>query len=278
MAYVTVGQENGQPLNLYFEDHGAGQPVVLIHGFPLNGHSWERQEAALLDAGYRVITYDRRGFGASSQPSSGYEYETLAADLEHLLTHLNLSGVTLVGFSMGAGEVARYLGKFGSAKVARAVFAAPIAPYLLKTDDNPEGVEGSVFEGIMADIRADRPAFFRQFFQNFYNADVLKGTRVSDEVLQASWNVAVASSARATLACVPAWLTDFRSDIARIDIPTLIVHGDADRILPLEATGARLHKLIAGSELVVIKDGPHALGWTHAEELNAALLNFLGKA
>lgn len=278
MAYVTVGQENAQPINLYFEDHGTGQPVVLIHGFPLNGHSWERQEAALLDAGYRVITYDRRGFGASSQPSVGYEYDTLAADLEHLLAHLNLSGVTLVGFSMGCGEVARYLGKFGSARIAGAVFAAPIAPYLLKTAENPEGVDGSVFEGIMDAIRADRPAFFKQFFQNFYNADVLKGTRVSDEVLQASWNVAVGSSARATLACVPAWLTDFRADIAKIDLPTLIVQGDSDRILPLEATGARLHQMIAGSELVVIKDGPHALGWTHAEELNTALLNFLKRA
>lgn len=278
MPYVTVGQENAQPINVYFEDHGSGQPVVLIHGFPLNGHSWERQEAALLDAGYRVIAYDRRGFGASSQPSVGYEYDTLATDLEHLLRHLDLSGVTLVGFSMGCGEVARYLGKFGTGRVAKAVFAAPIAPYLLKTHDNPQGVDKSVFDGIMDAIRADRPAFFKTFFQNFYNADVLGGSRVSDEVLQASWTVAVGSSARATLACVPAWLTDFRTDIATIDIPTLIVQGDADRILPIEATGARLHDMIAGSEYVVIKDGPHALGWTHAAEVNAALLNFLAKA
>ena len=277
MSYVTVGQENGQDIGLYFEDQGAGQPVVLIHGFPLNGHSWERQAAALLDAGYRVITYDRRGFGASSQPSIGYDYDTFAADLKALLEHLDLRNVVLAGFSMGGGEVARYLGRYGSQRISKAVFAAPIAPFLLKTDDNPEGVDKSVFDGIMASIRQDRPAFFKGFFENFYNADVLRGSRVSDEVLQASFNVAAGSSARATLASVPAWLTDFRADVASIKIPTLTVHGDADRILPIAATGERIPKLIPGSEYVVIKDGPHAIGWTHAEELNAALLAFLKK-
>ena len=277
MSYVTVGQENGQDIQIYFEDHGQGQPVVLIHGFPLNGHSWERQEVALLEAGYRVITYDRRGFGASSQPSVGYEYDTFAADLDMLLKHLDLNNVVLAGFSMGCGEVARYLGKFGSGRIAKAIFAAPIAPYLVKTGDNPEGVDKSVFDGIMDAIRTDRPAFFKGFFQNFYNADVLTGMRVSDEVLQASFNVAVGSSAPATLACVPAWLNDFRADVASIKIPTLTVQGDADRILPIDATGARLPKLIEGSEYVVIKDGPHAIGWTHAEELNKAMLDFISK-
>ncbi|WP_293910354.1 alpha/beta hydrolase [Deinococcus sp.] len=277
MPHVTVGQENNQNIELYFEDHGQGQPVVLIHGFPLNGHSWERQEAALLEAGYRVITYDRRGFGASSQPSVGYDYDTFAADLDALLRHLDVHDAVIAGFSMGGGEVARYLGKFGSARIAKAVFAAPIAPFLLQTPGNPEGVPQSVFDGIMAGIRQDRPAFFKGFFQNFYNADVLKGSRVSDEVLDASFNVAAASSARATLACVPAWLTDFRADIASITVPTLIIQGDADRVLPIAATGARLPALIAGSEYVVIEGGPHAIGWTHAEEVNAALLAFLKK-
>jgi non-heme chloroperoxidase len=277
MPYVTVGQENGQNIDIHFEDHGQGQCVVLIHGYPLNGRSWERQEAALLEAGYRVVSYDRRGFGQSSQPSGGYDYNTFAADLDELLKHLNLNDVILAGFSMGGGEVARYLGRFGSGRIAKAIFASPVAPFLVKTGDNPEGVDKSVFDGIMDAIRADRFAFLEGFFQNFYNVDVLKGDRISEAALHASFNVAAASSARAMLACVPAWLEDFRSDVASIKIPTLIVQGDADRILPIEATGARLPKLIEGSEFVVIKGGPHAIGWTHAEEFNAALLAFIQK-
>ncbi|ADV67609.1 alpha/beta fold hydrolase [Deinococcus maricopensis] len=280
MSYVTVGQENGQNIDLYFEDHGSGQPVVLIHGFPLNGHSWERQEAALLDAGHRVITYDRRGFGASSKPSSGYDYDTFTADLHALLTHLDVEGATLVGFSMGTGEVTRYIAQHGTERVRKAVLMGPIPPYLLKTDDNPEGVDGSVFEGIKAAIRQDRAAYLTEFLQNFYNADALLGTRVSEEVLRMSWNVAARASARATLACVDTWLTDFRADVdafARTHVPTLIIHGDADRILPFDATAARLPALIPGSELVVLKDGPHNILWTFAEEVNAALLSFLRK-
>ena len=277
MSYVTVGQENSQPIELYFEDHGSGQPVVLIHGFPLSGHSWERQEAALLGAGYRVITYDRRGFGASSKPSSGYDYDTFTDDLKHLLEHLDLQSVVLVGFSMGSGEVTRYLSKYGSSRVSKAVLMSAITPYLLQTDDNPEGVPQSVFDGIMDNIRKDRPAFLSAFFENFYNVDVLKGTRISDDAVRMSWNVAAGASATATLACVSTWLTDFRADVAQIKVPTLIMHGDADRILPIQATGARLPALIPGSEYVVIKNGPHAIGWTHAEEVNAALLNFLAK-
>jgi len=277
MSYVTVGHENAQPIEIYFEDHGSGQPVVLIHGFPLNGHSWERQEAALLGAGYRVITYDRRGFGASSQPSSGYDYDTFTADLDALLRHLNLENVVLVGFSMGTGEVTRYLGKYGSARVGKAVLIGAIPPFLLHTEDNPEGVPQSVFDGIMAAIVKDRPAYLTSFFKDFYNFDVLGGTRVSEEVLHLGFNVAAGASARATLACVPTWLTDFRADVAQIGVPTLIIHGDADRILPIKATGARLPALIAGSEYVVIKGGPHNILWTFAEEVNAALLEFLAK-
>ncbi|AFZ66863.1 alpha/beta fold hydrolase [Deinococcus peraridilitoris] len=277
MSYVTVGQENGQSIELYFEDHGSGQAVVLIHGFPLNGHSWERQEAALLDAGYRVITYDRRGFGASSKPSTGYDYDTFTRDLDALLSHLDLREVVLVGFSMGTGEVSRYLGQYGSERVSKAVLIGPIPPYLLKTADNPEGVDQQVFEGIKDAIRKDRAAYLTQFFENFYNTDALLGSRVSQEVLRLSWNVAARASARATLACVDTWLTDFRADIAKIDVPTLIIHGDADRILPFDATAKRLPELIAGSELVVIANGPHNVLWTFAEEVNAALLTFLQK-
>ena len=275
MPYVTVGQENGQPTELFFEDHGQGQPVVLIHGYPLNGRSWERQEAALLQAGYRGVTYDRRGFGQSSQPSSGYDYDTFAADLDALLTHLDLNDVVLGGFSMGTGEVTRYVSRYGSARVSKAVLIGAIPPYLLKTADNPEGVDASVFEGIKDAIRKDRFAYLTDFFDNFYNTDKLRGTRVSDEVIHANFNLAARASAIATLQCVDAWLEDFRADVARIDVPTLIIHGDADRVLPIAATAQRLPALIQGSELVVVKDGPHNILWTFPDEVNTALLNFL---
>ncbi|WP_420593975.1 alpha/beta fold hydrolase [Deinococcus sp.] len=276
MPYVTVGQENGQDIQLYFEDHGSGKPVVLIHGYPLSGHSWERQTAALLEAGYRVITYDRRGFGDSSQPAGGYNYDTFAADLKVLLDSLDVQGAALVGFSMGTGEVTRYLGQYGSARVSQAVLIGPIPPFLLKTPDNPEGVDQSVFDDIMAQIKKDRPAYLSSFFKDFYNTDKLLGNRVSEEAIQLSWNVAAQASAIATLACVPSWLEDFRPDVAKFDVPTLIVQGEADRILPIEATGARLPDLIAGSRLVKIKDGPHNILWTFPGEVNKALLDFLG--
>ncbi|GGM07517.1 alpha/beta fold hydrolase [Deinococcus aerophilus] len=277
MPHVTVGQENTHPIELYFEDHGSGQPVVLIHGYPLNGHSWERQTISLLEAGYRVITYDRRGFGASSQPTTGYNYDTFAADLRALLEHLDLQDVVLVGFSMGTGEVTRYLGQYGSDRVSKAVLIGSIPPFLLKTDDNPEGVDRSVFEGIEQAIRKDRFAYLTDFFKNFYNTDELGGSRISEEAIRASWNVAARASATATLACVATWLEDFRPDVAKIDVPTLLIHGDADRILPIEATGARLPDLIKGSEYVVVKGGPHNILWTFPDEVNSALLDFLKK-
>ena len=277
MAHLKVGEENSTDIELFYEDLGTGQPVVLIHGFPLNGHSWEKQTSALIDAGFRVIAYDRRGFGQSSQPSSGYDYETFAADLNHLMTKLDLRDAVLVGFSMGTGEVTRYLAKYGSERVAKAALLGPVPPYLLKADDNPEGVPAEVFEGIKAAIVKDRPSFFTGFFGNFFNTDTLGGTRITDEAVQMSWNVAIQSSAIATLACVDTWLTDFRADLVKNDVPTLIVHGDADRILPFEATAKRLPDLIENSRLVIIKDGPHAIGWTHAEEVNAALLEFLAE-
>jgi non-heme chloroperoxidase len=275
MSYVTVGTENSSDVELYYEDHGSGKPVVLIHGYPLSGASWERQVPVLLKAGYRVITYDRRGFGKSSQPTEGYNYDTFTEDLRKLVTHLKLRDFSLVGFSMGAGEVARYLGKYGSKGVSNAVLISGVPPYLLKTADNPDGVDGTVFEGIQQAVAADRYGFFTGFFKNFYNTDLLLGMRISEQAVQASWNIAAGCSATASFACVPAWCEDFRDDLAKIDVPTLVLHGDADRILPLSATGRRSPKHIKGARLLIIKDGPHCIPWTHSEEVNAELLSFL---
>jgi non-heme chloroperoxidase len=276
MAHLKVGVENGTDIEIYYEDHGSGRPVVLIHGYPLNGRSWERQQPELLAAGYRAINYDRRGFGLSSQPATGYDYDTFAADLNALLDHLALDEVDLVGFSMGTGEVTRYLGTYGSGRVRKAALLGAIPPFLLKTDDNPEGVDRSVFEGIQAAIVADRYAYFKDFLDNFYNVDKLGGSRISDQAWQASFNVAVGASPYATYACVETWLTDFRADLAKIDIPVLVVHGTEDRILPFEATAKRLPALVPGLKLVSVEGGPHNIGWTHPEEVNKALLGFLG--
>ena len=277
MPFATVGTENSGNIDLYYEDHGSGDPVVLIHGYPLSGASWEKQVAALLAAGHRVITYDRRGFGKSSQPTIGYNYDTFTEDLHELVTQLKLSDFALVGFSMGGGEVARYFGKYGSKGVSKAVFISAVPPYLLKASDNPEGVDGSVFEGIQKAIVADRYAFFTEFFKNFYNTDLLLGKRVSQPVIQSNWNVAAGASATASLACVATWLEDFRKDLTHVDVPTLVIQGDADRILPIIATGMRTAKLIPGARLVVIKDGPHCITWTHADEVNRELVKFLGE-
>jgi non-heme chloroperoxidase len=277
MPFITVGKENSGNIDLYYEDHGSGKPVVLIHGYPLSGASWEKQVPVLLDAGHRVITYDRRGFGKSSQPTTGYTYDNFAEDLHKLVSQLELRDFALVGFSMGGGEVARYLGKYGSKGVSKAVILAGVPPFLLKTSDNPEGVDGSVFEGIQKAVAADRYAFFTEFFKNFYNTDLLLGKRVSQQAVQASWNVAAGASATASLACVPSWHEDFRKDLSRIDVPTLVIHGDADRILPITASGVRTAKLIKGARLSVVKDGPHCITWTHADEVNPLLVNFLAE-
>src|SRR5467141_666131 len=271
MPYVTVGKENSGNIELYYEDHGSGKPVVLIHGYPLSGASWEKQVPVLLNEDYRVVTYDRRGFGKSSQPSTGYDYDAFAKDLHELIAHLKLRDFTLVGFSMGGGEVARYLGKYGSKGVSKAVIISGVPPYLLKTADNPEGVDASVFAGIEKAVAADRYAFFTEFFKNFYNTDVFLGKRVSEQAVQASWNVGASASATASLACVAAWHEDFGEDLARIDVPTLVIHGDADRIVPLAASAVRTAKLIKSARLAVVKDGPHCISWTHAEQVNREL-------
>jgi pimeloyl-ACP methyl ester carboxylesterase len=275
MATITVGKENSTPIELYYEDHGSGPPVVLIHGWPLSGASWEKQTAALLEAGHRVITYDRRGFGRSSKPGAGYHYDTFAADLDKLLRKLNLKKVALVGFSMGSGEVTRYIAKYGTKRVRKAVLIGTLGPYLVKTPDNPEGVDATVFEGIKAAIRADRPAFLMEFLRNFYNYDVTGGKLVSERVLEDNWNVAVGASAIGTLACVDCWIEDFRKNIAKNNVPTLILHGDADRILPPDATSRRQAKMIKNVTFVELPGAPHGVLWTHADRINSELLTFL---
>ncbi|WP_405808700.1 alpha/beta hydrolase [Streptomyces sp. NBC_01520] len=277
MPFVTVGQENTASIDIYYEDHGSGPAIVLIHGYPLDGHSWEKQQRVLLGAGFRVITYDRRGFGRSSQPTVGYDYDTFAADLNSLLDHLDLSEVILCGFSMGTGEVTRYLGTYGSGRVGKAVLMGAVPPFLLKTEDNPEGVDRSVFEGIKEAVVADRPAYFKDFLDNFYNVDTYRGTRISDQAWNNSFNVAVAASPFGAYACVDTWLTDFRDDLPKFDVPTLLIHGDADRILPYPNTAARLPALIEDLTFVTVQGGPHNVAWTHPEVVNPALLEFVTK-
>src|SRR3981081_3395761 len=276
MPFVTVGRENSAEIRIYYEDHGSGSPVVLVHGYALNGHSWEKQEAALLAAGHRVVTYDRRGCGASSRPSVGYDFDTLAADLHVLLSRLNLRGVVLAGFAMGTGEVTRYLTAHGSERVRAAVRVAPLLPFLLKTNDSPEGIDRGVFDRIAVCIAADRPAAMKDFMDRSYNIDLLAGSRVSDQAWQNSFYVAISASAHAAIRCVTACLEDFRGDLARISIPVLIIHGDQDRVLPYEATSRRLPALLKNARSIVIAGGPHAIIWTHADEVNQALLHFIG--
>jgi non-heme chloroperoxidase len=274
-SYINVGQENTTPIDLYYEDHGTGPTVVLIHGWPLSGASWEKQTAALLAAGFRVVTYDRRGFGKSSQPATGYDYDTFAEDLHKLVTALDLHDIALVGFSMGGGEVARYIGRHGTERVSKAVFISAVPPFLLRTSDNQTGVEQGVFDGIKQAIAADRPGFLSQFLQNFYNADKLGGKLISEDYVRLSWNVAVGASPKGTLDCVSAWYTDFRKDLPRVDVPALVIHGDSDRIVPIDASGRRTHEMVKGSQLLVLEGAPHGLLWTHADKVNAALLKFL---
>ena len=289
MPKVTVGRENSGDIEIYYEDHGAGQPVVLIHGYPLSGRAWDRQVPALLAAGYRVITYDRRGFGASSQPATGYDYDTFAADLHALMGHLDLRDAVLAGHSMGTGEVTHYLAAYGSAdrrglqlghhrpRVAKAVLISPIPPYLLQTPDNPDGVPQSAFDGFTQAATADTPAFMKGFLDNYYGMATLGGTVVSYQAWQASFNQALTASAIAVVACIGTWTTDFRADLPAIDVPVLVLHGDADQVLPLDKTAKRLPGLIKDVQLTVIEGGPHAIPWTHASQVNAALLDFIGR-
>ena len=275
MSTIKVGQENSQPIELYYEDHGSGSPVVLTHGWPLNGDAWEKQTAALLAAGHRVITFDRRGFGRSSKPGTGYNFDTFAADLEALLRALDLNGVSLVGHSMGTGEITRYIGKYGTRRLRKAVLIGTIGPYLLKTADNPEGVDRKWFDDTKAALRADRPATLREFLKNFYSVGGEDGKGVSEQVLDANWAVAIGASPIGTVACVDSWVEDFRNDIPRNDIPTMIIHGDDDRLLSPDLTSRRQAKMIKNVKYVEIKGASHGLTWTRAEDINAQLVPFL---
>jgi len=276
MALITVGKENSTPIDLYYEDHGSGSPVVLIHGWPLSGASWEKQTNALLAAGHRVITYDRRGFGRSSKTGVGYNYDTFASDLDKVLKKLDLKKAALVGFSMGSGEVTRYLAKYGTKRIRKAVLIGTLGPYLVKAADNQEGVDAKVFDDIKAALRKDRPAFLMEFLKNFYNYDVTGGTLVTERVLEDNWNVAVGASAIGTVACVDCWIEDFRKNLPKNTVPTLILHGDADRILPPDASSRRQAKQIKNVKYVELPGGPHGVLWTHADQINAELVKFLG--
>ena len=278
MPMITVATENNHPVQLYYEDQGSGKPVVLIHGWPLSGRSWEAQVPALVAAGYRVITYDRRGFGASSQPWSGYDYDTFAADLNGLMTELDLKDATLVGFSMGGGEVARYIAKYGTDRVSKAVFAGAVPPYLYKGDDNPEGgLDDATIEQFENGVKTDRLAFLEDFSKNFFTA----GGKLLVSEAQRAYAVQIAAfaSPKGTLDCIAAFArTDFRADLEKIKIPTLVIHGDSDAIVPLEVSGARTHKAIPGSVLKVVKGAPHGFNASHAAEFNEGLLAFLSSA
>ncbi|MFJ6677607.1 alpha/beta fold hydrolase [Microbacterium sp. NPDC091382] len=276
MAYITVGTENSADVDIFYTDQGSGQPVVLIHGFPLNGESWGKQQAALLEAGYRVIAYDRRGFGASTKTASGSDYDTFAADLHALVEELELTDAVLVGFSMGTGEIARYLSRYGADRIAKVAFLGSLEPWLLKTDENPDGAgDQAFFDGTAAAVAEDRYAFLTGFFTDFYNLDDYLGNRISQEALDAS--IAVANQAgNAAIAAAPlTWPTDFRADIPAVTVPALIVHGTADNILPIDATARRFRELLPEATYVEIEGAPHGLLWTHGGEVNEALLGFL---
>jgi pimeloyl-ACP methyl ester carboxylesterase len=278
MGFITVDTENSTTTELYYEDHGSGQPVVLIHGYPLDGNSWERQSRELISAGYRVITYDRRGFGQSSKVGAGYDYDTFASDLNAVLTTLDLRDVILVGFSMGTGELARYVKNYGHERVAKLAFLASLEPFLVATDDNPTGVPQSVFDGIRETAHADRFAWFTNFYQDFYNLDENLGSRISQEVVTASWNTATRSAPVAAYAVVSAWIEDFRADVEAVRAagkPSLILHGTKDNILPIDATARPFHEAFPEAEYVEIEGAPHGLLWTHAAEVNEALLAFV---
>jgi non-heme chloroperoxidase len=277
MGIVTVGRENSAPIELYYEDHGSGPPVVLLAGWPLDSRSWEPQLATLLDAGHRVILYDRRGFGLSGRPATGYDFDTLAEDLHTVLVDLDLRDVTLVGFSLGTGELARYVGSHGTERLRGCVFIESLAPSFGKSDENPGGVDQATIDTIRQAIVDDRPAWLTGLLADFLNLDDYLGQRVSEETVRNSWNAGAAASPWATWACVLTWLDDFQEDIKRIDIPALILHGTADRILSLEGQGRRMHAALPAAHYVEIEGGPHVLCVTHAKEVNRELLEFLGR-
>lgn len=275
MSTITVGSENSTTIELYYEDHGSGPTVVLIHGWPFDSRTWEPQVQALLAGGYRVITYDRRGFGRSSRPTEGYDFDTLADDLDVLLTRLDLDAVNLVGFSLGTGEIARYVGTRGTGRLKRCVLIESLAPTFLRSDENPKGVDEAAVAGVQQVILADRAAWLTSQLNDFLNLDVNLGNRVSEDTVRQLWNAGTEASLYATWACPRGWLEDFTKDISAIDVPTLIMHGTDDRILSIDGQARRLHTALPEAQIVEIEGGPHIVGVTHTEEVNEALLAFL---
>ncbi|MBA3943922.1 MAG: alpha/beta hydrolase [Herpetosiphonaceae bacterium] len=271
MAYITTRDNT----KLYVKDWGTGRPVILMHGWPLSADSWDDSALALATAGFRAIAYDRRGFGRSDQPWSGYDYDTLADDLAAVVEQTGAQDAAIIGFSMGGGEVARYMSRHGGKHVTKAGLIGSVVPYMLKTADNPHGVDQGVFDGITAGIKADRAQFFAGFFKNFFSGGLLsKG--VSDEVIEWARNLAMQAGLRPTLACAQAFAsTDFRPDLASFSVPTLIIHGTGDKIVPIDAAGRQAAKGIPNSKLIEYDGASHGLFATHKEQLTNDLLAFL---
>jgi non-heme chloroperoxidase len=277
MSTITVGRENTTPIEIYYEDHGSGSAVVLLSGWPLDSRSWEPQLLPLLQAGHRVVLLDRRGFGRSSRPTEGYDFDTLASDLDKVLTELDLRDVTLIGFSLGTGEVARYIGTYGTERLKACVFIESLAPSFVKSEANPKGVDEAGVEEVRKAILDDRAAWLTAILGDFLNLDDYLGDRVSKDTVHTMWNAGAGASSYATWACPLTWLDDYEEDIKRIDIPTLILQGTADRILSVEGQGRRLHAALPDAHYVEIDGGPHVMCVTHAKEVNQELLAFLGR-
>jgi len=275
MGTITVGQENTAPIDLYYEDQGAGRPVVLLHGWPFDSRSWEPQLHPLLEAGYRVVNYDRRGFGRSTAPTVGYDFDTLSGDLDTVMRTLDLDDATLVAFSLGTGELARYIGRFGTQRLRSAVFIESLTPTFAKSDDNPKGVDAAGVDGVQQAILGDRFAWLTGMMDNFLNLDDYQGSLVSEDTVRALWSQGAEASPYATWACPRMWLEDFDADLAKVDVPALIVHGTADRILSIDGQGRRAHEALPDARYVEIEGGPHINPLTHSSEVNAELLRFL---
>ena len=275
MPFIKSAQNNSEEVNIYYEDLGKGKTIVFIHGWPLNGGMWEYQITQLPQQGYRCITYDRRGFGESGKPATGYDYNSLAGDLKSLIDELNLTDITLVGFSMGAGEIAKYFSLYGGAKVIKVVLISGVVPYMLQTADNPEGVPQEAFNEMAEAMQKDRPAFMESFAKDFFGVTLINHP-VSDAFLANNLTQIMKASPIATLECAKSFSsTDFRSDVIKINVPTLIIHGDADKTVPIKPTGEQSAKLITGSQFIVYENAPHGLYYTERERLNQDLINFI---